>query len=112
MVVTSNVPIVAAQKLNALFKFFLGEWFGDKRLGVPYFQYVFIKNPNMGVVRQVLMAVINSVPEITGVGSGDLRYLSSQRQATAKFVVKAGGALLTGGPGIPFVITGIGASPA
>src|ERR1700682_74296 len=104
----TDVPTCAAQELNSKFKFFLGECFADKRLGVPYFQFVLVKNPNLGIVRQVFMAVIKSVTEITGVVSADITYVSTLRNATAKFVVSTkGGVLLSGGPGVAFVITGI-----
>jgi hypothetical protein len=109
LVPITDVPTETAQKLGSLFKFFLGEWFADTRLGIPYFQYVFIRNPDLGIVRQILLEVINKAPGVTAVVSGDVQYISNQRSATATFQVKAGGALLTGGPGVPFVITNLGA---
>jgi hypothetical protein len=112
LVITNDIPTCVAQDLNSKFKFFQGDWFADKRLGVPYYQYVFVKNPNMGIVRQVLLSVIKSNPDVTTIVSADLQYFSTQRSATAKFVLKTtGGVQLTGGPGAPFVISGIGASP-
>lgn len=110
--VVTDIPTIAAQKLNALFKFFLGEWFADTRLGVPYFRYVLVKNPNLAIVRQVLTAVIESVPEVTGIVSADLQYYSNLRKASCTFVVRTkGGVLLAGGVGVPFIIQGIGGNP-
>lgn len=110
LIPVSDIPTETAQKLGSLFKFFLGEYFGDTRLGVPYFKYVFVRNPDLGIVKQILVDVLRSAPGVTDIVSGDLRYVSNQRLATATFQVRAGGALLTGGPGTPFIITNLGAS--
>jgi hypothetical protein len=111
LVLVTDVPTCAAQELNSKFKFFLGEWFADKRLGVPYFQFVLIRNPNMGIVRQVFTAVIDTVQEITGIVSADITYVSTNRTCSALFQLSTkDGVLLVGGPGVPFIISGIGAS--
>lgn len=52
------------QKLSSRFKFFLGEWFLDRRLGIPYYQDVFVKNPDMLLVRSIFRQVVLGTPGI------------------------------------------------
>lgn len=35
-----------AQNLNIRLRFFRGEWYLNTLVGIPYYQYFFIKNPN------------------------------------------------------------------
>lgn len=51
-------PQYVRQKLSQRLKFFLGEWFLDRRLGVPYFRHVFVRNPDLDQVRQMFRKVI------------------------------------------------------
>ncbi len=51
-----------AQRLRDRFRFFLGEWFLDLRLGVPYYQRVLTKPVDERVARIVLTQVIESCP--------------------------------------------------
>jgi hypothetical protein len=50
------------QRLRHRFRFFLGEWFLDLRLGAPYYDRVLVKNPDERVVRAVLTQIIQTTP--------------------------------------------------
>lgn len=41
-----------------------GEWFLDTRIGVPYFEEIFKKTPNLVVVRGVYSRVIRETPGV------------------------------------------------
>jgi hypothetical protein len=56
----------ARQKIASRYKFFLAEWFLDLRLGVPFFRDVFVQNPDMRVVRDVLHEVPLSITMADG----------------------------------------------
>jgi hypothetical protein len=103
-IVRTDIPTVAAHKLTCLFRFFQGEFFADSRLGIPYFTYVFVKNPDLGVIRRIFQRVIEFVPEVTNV-SGDIQFITTTRQLIASFIVRVStGAILTGGPGQAFIV--------
>lgn len=52
------------QKLASRFKFFAGTWFLDRRQGIPYFRDVFIKNPNLDLIRTMFRRVITTCPGV------------------------------------------------
>ena len=43
---------------------FLGEWFLDNTVGVPYFQQILVKNPDQGKVDALIQNAILSTPGI------------------------------------------------
>ncbi len=99
-------PVVAAAvKLKHRLQFFLGEWFLDTRLGVPYFSVVFVKNPKIEVIRRMFRRIILSCPPITEVPKLDIFYLSSERKLIYEFVATAAdGRTITGGSGQDFIV--------
>ena len=53
-----------AQQIQITLRFWLGEWFLNTTLGVPYVERILIKNPNMNHVRQIIMEQVQSVPHV------------------------------------------------
>lgn len=53
-----------AQHLKVKFQLFLGEWFLDTSIGVPYYQDILIKKPSFVVVQEILKDVILDTPGI------------------------------------------------
>lgn len=68
-----------AQKVENRFRFFLGEWFLDLREGIPYFQDVLIKGPDVAVIRQLFLKVVTSTPGMADVVSFTMEYEPSSR---------------------------------
>lgn len=98
--------LCTAQKLTNRFQFFLGEWFLDTRLGVPYYQNVFVKNPDLNLIGQLFQRVITQTPNVASLTTAALNFINSSRELTAQFVVKTlTGAIIEGGPGQPFIVT-------
>lgn len=85
---------------------FLGEWFLDTRQGVPYFQTILVKNPNIGIVRSVLRSVLEQTEGIASIDQFDINYNPTKRTAGFTFRVTTDtNAVIAGGSGLPFVIT-------
>lgn len=72
-------------KLQQRLKFFLGESFVDTREGVPYYRDVFIKNPDIEVIRSLYSKVILSVQEVTRVANLNVTYDPVARKASVEF---------------------------
>ncbi len=60
------------QKLRIRLSTFLGEWFLDQRVGIPYFRDVLVKNPDEAIVRGIFADVITSTPEVLTLDRLDL----------------------------------------
>lgn len=72
-------------RLAARLKFWLGEYFLDRRKGVPYRKYVFIKNPNLDLIRLLYRRVITTCPGITALNTLDLDYQPAKRKLGVAF---------------------------
>ena len=68
------------QKIASRFKFFLGEWFLDKRKGIPYRRDVFAKRPPLPLIRSLFLRVLRTTPGVVGVPRFSVRYEAQERR--------------------------------
>lgn len=78
LVLCTDVRAIASHVESRL-RFFLGEWFLDLREGMPYFQEVLVKNPDISVVRSLLSRVILETPGVTTLDTADFTYDPAER---------------------------------
>lgn len=52
------------QRVELKLRFFKGEWFLDRSFGVPWFQDILVRNPQLDVVRALLIRAIESEPNV------------------------------------------------
>ena len=83
---TLTGPEYAAQKIRQRFKLFLGEWFLDQSLGVPWFTQVFVKNPNLDAIRALFRAELLKVPGIVSVGQIESSFVPATRTLSLAYV--------------------------
>lgn len=76
------------QHIRIRLRTFLGEWFLDQRVGIPYFEEVFIKNPSSNVVKSLIRRVLLRTPGVVTVSSVDFDIDSVTRKATIDFKVR------------------------
>lgn len=83
-------------------RFFYEEWFLDKRLGVPYYRDVLVKNPNLDLVRSLFREAVRTTPGISTVPEMDLVLDATTRELDVTFtaVMDTGEALTFG----PFIV--------
>lgn len=74
------------QQLKLRLRFFLGEHFLDRRLGIPYYRDILIKNPNLQLVRSLFKEAIETTPGIDSVDELQVSVNSRDRQLTVSFV--------------------------
>lgn len=78
-----------AQAIRIKLLFVFGEWFLDASLGVPYFEIIWVKHPNMDHIRTVFRSAILSVPGIKDVTSLGLSLDARTRELTVNWVASA-----------------------
>lgn len=69
-----------AQRMKTRLKTFLGEWYLNTDRGVPYFEDVFVKDPDTELVNAVLQDQILLDPEITEILTFTAEYDNSIRK--------------------------------
>jgi hypothetical protein len=72
-----------AQNITIRLKLIYGEWFLNTQLGVPWFEKVFIKNPDLSAIDIIIKSVIAETPEVTGI----VAYVSSINRARRSLVI-------------------------
>ena len=80
-----------AQHLRIRLQFFLGEWFLDRRVGIPYYQKILVKNPGTNVVRAIMRRVITSTPGVLELRSLSTEYEGTNRKLTVAFTAQVEG---------------------
>lgn len=55
------------QHLINRLRIFLGEWFLDRRIGIPFFRDILVKNPDRPAIRSIFRRTIRETPGITAV---------------------------------------------
>lgn len=55
-------PDAVVQRLRQRFAMVKGEWFLDRRLGVPYREQLLVKNPDRGLVCSIFRRIIVDTP--------------------------------------------------
>lgn len=76
-----------AQQLRITLWEWLGEWFLDARDGVPYREYILVKNPNMKHIRQVISDNIMKVAGVNRIDELNLNYDPKSRTLIVDFAV-------------------------
>lgn len=85
---TNSNSEYVAQKLRIRLSFFLGEWYLNTNKGLPYFQEIFKKNPNLNLIEDVFKTEIISIDYVEEIVSFDIQADVGTRKLTINFVVK------------------------
>lgn len=86
LMIVNNGERVAQQVLITLREWF-GEWFLKTSDGVPYLEYILVKNPNEAHVRQVLSEAIQSVEGVKGVTELEFAFNRILRTLTLSYEI-------------------------
>lgn len=74
-----------AQSVRCRLQMFEGEWFLDETDGMPYFQTILVKNPNMDAIREAFRKRILGTVGVKDLLTLDLSYTSSARTLRVSF---------------------------
>lgn len=99
-------PEAVLQRIKVRFRFFLGEWFLDQRLGIPYYRDILIKHPDILLITSIFRRVLTTTPGVEKVASFKAQLITTERKLLCDFV-----AMLSNGSKIisqaePFILTG------
>ena len=87
VVFTSTTAEYLSQKLRISLTFFLEEWYLDKNEGLPFYQSIFKKNPDINLIADVYKDKILSVPEVQSIITFDITIDSPTRRLSIDFTV-------------------------
>ena len=71
-----------AQKIRIKLRMFENEWRWNRSEGLPYFDYLFQKNPDMDFLEAAVRSKIFEIPEITNVR--DVRIILDRKNRSGK----------------------------
>ena len=83
------------QQIKITLQFWFEEWFLDTTQGIPYLQYICIKNPNLQHIRQIFRKAILSVEGVEYVNELTLSVDAKQRILTVNYTANTSAGLLT-----------------
>ena len=85
---TNNDVDYTVQKCIIILKVFKGEWYLNINIGIPYFENIFIKNPNIGLIEDIFKTIILSIETIEELIDFNLTYNNTIRKLSLDFQAK------------------------
>lgn len=83
------------QQIKITLQYWYEEWFLDTTKGIPYLQYICIKNPNLQHIRQIFRNAILSVPGVDSVTELTLNVNAKERILSVTYTANTSAGLLT-----------------
>ena len=83
------------QQIKITLQFWYEEWFLNKTQGIPYLQYICIKNPNLQHIRQIFRQAILSVQGVDSVTELTLNVNAKERILEVTYTASTSAGLLT-----------------
>lgn len=93
----TDFPSLLSQRIKHRLQTFKGECFLDREIGVPYYNEILKKNPDLGRIRSLLSSVISEVDGVDKILSLDLSFDRKTRITYVTFrVLGNDGSIATG----------------
>ena len=83
------------QQIKITLQFWFKEWFLDTTQGIPYLEYICVKNPNLQHIRQIFRTAIQSVPGVDSVTELTLSVNAKERILSVTYTANTSAGLLT-----------------
>ena len=84
-----------AQQIKITLQYWYEEWFLDTTKGIPYLQYICVKNPNLQHIRQIFREAILSVDGVDSVTNLTLNVNTKERILEVSYTASTSEGLLT-----------------
>jgi hypothetical protein len=85
----TDFAAIVAQRIKCRFLTVLGEWYQDPTIGVPLFDQVLVKNPDLIALKHLFTSVASGVPGVASVDSMNLSFDSAARKLSIQFAATA-----------------------
>lgn len=87
-----DITLTNSVRQSALIRlrWFSGEWRLGPSFGVPYYEDVLIKNPNIDKIRRTLSNELFDIEEVEDVRDMTVTVKAQERQANVKFLLECG----------------------
>lgn len=73
------------QKITIRLKWFFGEWRWNEEAGMKYLEYLFVKNPDLEQIKEMIEDAIFNVDEVTEVNDVTISVDKKTRKATISY---------------------------
>lgn len=87
---TTTLIEYVSQKLENALKTFKDEWYLNRSLGIPYFEKVLVKNPDINDVNSLFRGTIDNISEVLEILEFTTAFDTASRKYTVDFTVLAG----------------------
>lgn len=94
LMIVDNAERVA-QQVHITLREWLGEWFLKTSDGIPYLEYILVKNPNEAHIRQILTQAIESVEGVKDVTELEFAYNHVLRTLAVAYEIDTDYGLIT-----------------
>lgn len=75
------------QQVIARLKFFKGEYFLNRREGIPYYDYILVKNPNLDLINAIMRLQVKKIPGIFSIDFLTLEFNRKERKLKINMLV-------------------------
>ncbi len=97
---TSDNSEYTSQTIETVLKRFKGEWWLNEDEGLPYYDSILVKNPNMDLINTLFKTEIIAIPTIAKIISFTSQFDNSLRQLSISFEVQLTNGEIIGSEGI------------
>lgn len=84
LVIIDGVDAVA-QDIQVRLKFFLGEWYLDTRLGMPYYGKILGEKPRLNLLKNIFRKAILTTPGMINIDDFQIDYEGAERKLIVSF---------------------------
>ncbi len=85
---TPDLETYVAQRLDENFSFFLGEWFLDLRLGIPYWERIIGAKPDLGLIDTLYRRAALATPGVASVKNLQVSFVGATRKLPVALTVR------------------------
>lgn len=92
-----EIMIYTAQKIETQLSFFRGSWFLNRSLGIPYFQSILVKNPNLSIIASIFRSALLNIDVVVEILEFNVEFNTAIRNYSLEWTVQTTAGQITTG---------------